>query len=155
MRKPIFFAFLVTCITLAGVYGADQPASLPASTAPSQQTSLVKHGSLSLDIDVQGALDPVDPFEVRLRFKAYAGMTSPSPSIAANGSAVKKGDVLLEIDPAPMKRTLAAAANEALVARANLEKTQADAKVAEQVDALGASSAAGCRGRSRAEREMV
>ena len=51
-------------------------------------------------------------------------------------STVKKGDILLEIDPAAMKRTLAAAENELLAAKASFDKATADAKVSEQVDIM-------------------
>ena len=108
------------------------PATQPATQA---STTIAKRGSLSIVVDGQGAFDPVDPFEVRPRFKGYNGELTIN-NIARNGAAVKKGDVLLEIDPAAMKRMLAAAENEALAAKATLERAQADAKVAEHADAL-------------------
>lgn len=135
MRKPLLISFFVTCATLAGAYGADTPATHSSTTAPSAPTALIKHGALAIAIDAQGAFDPVDDFEVRLRFKAYIGDLTIT-SIVPNGAAVRKGDVILELDPATLKRTLAAAENEALAANASLEKTKADMKVSEQVDAL-------------------
>lgn len=135
MRKPFFLSLVVTCVTVAFAYGADKPATQPASTEPSPQTSLITHGALTTVIDGQAAFDPIDPFEVRLRFKAYAGELNIT-SIVPSGSTVKKGDVLLEIDPAAMKRTLAAAGNELLAAKASFDKATADAKVSEQVDAM-------------------
>jgi len=118
---------------------ATQPSGAsPASTqtsAPSTPTTAIKRGSLSIVVDAQGAFEPVDPFEARLKLKAYQGELLIK-SIAANGAAIKKGDVLLEIDSATMQRTLAAAENEDLAAKANLAKAEADIKVAQEADVL-------------------
>ena len=57
-------------------------------------------------------------------------------AIAANGSAVKNGDVLLEIDPEPLNRQLAAAKNDLTVAQAAVNHVEADAKTSVQSDQL-------------------
>ncbi|HWE96574.1 MAG TPA: hypothetical protein VG269_21620 [Tepidisphaeraceae bacterium] len=148
MRKPAFLSVLITCAALSGTVYAESPATAPAvapaagpathpATQPSVATSTVHRGSLSIVVDAQGSFEPVDPLEVRIRPKAYPGELAIN-SIIANGAAVKKGDVLLEIDPLVMKRLLAAGENEALAARANLEKAEADAKLTEKADALAA-----------------
>ncbi len=147
MRKLLMSCVLMASgATMGGFVYADGPASAPTAqltTAPTTQpttepaatTVRVQRGSLAVAIDGQGSFDAVDPFEVRLRLKAYGGELAIS-SIAANGSPVKKGDRLLQIDPAPMKRMLAAVENEDLAARANLEKAEVDAKVSEEADSL-------------------
>ncbi|MDB5291117.1 MAG: Macrolide-specific efflux protein macA precursor [Phycisphaerales bacterium] len=144
MRKPAFLSVLVTCAALSGAIYAEAPATAPATgpatrpaTQPTQPTSAVHRGALSMVVDVQGSFEPLDPYEVRLRLKAYQGELTIN-SIAANGAAVKKGDTLLEIDPAVIKRQLAAVENEAMAARASLDKAEADAKVTEQAEALAA-----------------
>jgi multidrug efflux pump subunit AcrA (membrane-fusion protein) len=132
VRKTLLCFAVIAASALAGISYADAPATQP-TTQPS--TTTVKRGSLSIVVDAQGAFDPVDPYEVRLRFKDYAGELTIN-TIARNGAAVKKGDVLMELDPAVMKRTLAAAENEALAAQATLERAKTDAKINEQADAL-------------------
>ncbi len=109
------------------------PSSAPA-TSPSPPASLAHLGDLSLIVDAEGYFEPVDPFEVRIRPKAYGGELT-IVSIASNGSNLKPGDLLLELDPAPLKRQLAAAENELLANDATLKKTQADAKLGEAMDA--------------------
>ncbi len=110
-------------------------ADAPPSTAPSAQTTQVHRGGLSLAIDAQGDFEPVNAFELRIRPKSYGGELT-IVSIVANGAEVKKGDTLLEIDPAPLKKQLLAAENDLAAADATWAKTQADAKISEQVDAL-------------------
>ncbi len=133
MHKLLSISVLAICSSFAGVSFAEAPASAPA-TQPAP-TSVVKRGSLSLDIEVQGSFDPVDAFEVRLRPKAYIGEMTIN-AVVANGATVKKGDVLLELDPIPMKRALAAAQNEALAAEATLVRAETDAKISAQADQL-------------------
>jgi multidrug efflux pump subunit AcrA (membrane-fusion protein) len=137
VRKSLLLCAVIASSTLTGLASADAPATAPATQPSTQpaQTTPAKRGSLSIAIDGQGAFDPVDPFEARLRFKVYLGELTIT-TIARNGAAVKKGDVLLEFDPAAMKRAVAAAENETLAAKATLERAQADAKIAEQSDAL-------------------
>src|SRR5205814_6283803 len=57
-------------------------------------------------------------------------------AIVANGATVKKGETLLEIDPIPLKRQLDAAQSEANVAKANVTKAEADARIAKESEAL-------------------
>jgi len=122
---------------MSAVARGDAPASIPATqptTQPAPETSAVKRGSLSITVDAQGAFEPVDAFEVRIRPKAYSGEMLIN-SIAGNGAVVKKGDVLLEIDQASIKRMVSASENDLRNARASETKAQADAKIAEEGDA--------------------
>lgn len=135
------FSTLLVMATLSftAAANAEAPTSAPAThpaTQPAGQTTAITRGSLSMVIDAQGAFDPVDPFEVRLKLKAYQGELTIT-SIAANGAAVKKGDLLLQIDPTVMIRTLTAAENDDRASKASLEKIESDDKVAEESDALG------------------
>lgn len=84
---------------------------------------------------MHGYLEPVNPFEVRIRPEAYAGDLT-IVSVAPDGAAVKAGDVLLAIDSKPLEKQLAAAQNDLAVAQANADKAEADAQLAKQQDAL-------------------
>ncbi len=86
-------------------------------------------------VDAEGYLQPVDPFEVRIRPKAYSGELT-IVAAAANGSSVKSGDVLLQLDAEPLNRQLSAARNELTVAQANADHADAEAKLAAESDAL-------------------
>jgi multidrug efflux pump subunit AcrA (membrane-fusion protein) len=116
----------------------DAPAAAPAA-AP--KTHTVAKGSLSLDVSGDGAFEAVDPFEIRLRPKAYAGDLVVAAS-AADGKAVKKGDVILDIDPEPLKRELAGAENELVLTRANTKKAVEDVRLGDAADAVALDSAA-------------
>jgi HlyD family secretion protein len=122
---------------MSAIARGDAPASAPATQPTTQAapaTTAVKRGSLSITVDAQGAFEPVDAFEVRIRPKAYSGEMLIN-AIAANGATVKKGDVLLEIDQAAIKRMVAASENDLRNARASEAKSQADAKIAEDAEA--------------------
>src|SRR5688572_21542237 len=77
-----------------------QPATAPVAapaTRPAEKVHVVKRGTLSLDVNVNGVLSALDPHEVKLKLKSYAG---PLEVVAAasHGAAVKQGEVLLELD---------------------------------------------------------
>jgi len=110
------------------------PATQPAGQH-SQATQSVHRGTLTIAIDGQAYFEPIDPLEVRMRPRAYAGELTIA-QIAPNGAAVKKGDVILEIDPDHAQKQLAAVENENKVAHANLTRAEADAKIAEETEAL-------------------
>ena len=111
------------------------PTTQLSSGQHSQETQSVHRGTLTVAIDGQGYLEPVDPLEVRIRPKVYAGELAIT-QIVPNGSSVKKDDVILELDPVHLKRQLDAVENENKVAHANLTKTTADAKIAQETEAL-------------------
>ena len=113
------------------------PATKPATTAAA--TTAVKRGSLPMQFDASGYLEAVDPTEVRLRFKQYAGELTIN-AIVANGTSVKKGDKLLEIDPLPLKKLLDAADNDLMAAKASLDKVEADFKLSAASEAMNLKS---------------
>jgi HlyD family secretion protein len=108
------------------------PSAPSASRGP---TMSVHRGSISSAVEAQGYFEPIDSFEVRLRPKVYAGDLLIK-SIAANGAAVKKDDVILEIDPEAIDKQLAAVENEDTGSHATLVRTQADAKIGQEQDDL-------------------
>ena len=119
---------------------APAPATRPATTrsasaAATQPMVKVTRGSIPLVFRSLGTLEPVDPFEVRLRPDAYKGELKIVTALP-NGATVKSGDVLLQIDATDITRDLAAAENDLTTAKANLDKAKADAQLAETADAL-------------------
>lgn len=118
---------------------SNPPATKPVAIQPLATTSVsttkVKRGELPVKFESSGYFEAVDPTEIRLRLKAYVGDLTII-AIAGNGSALKKGDVLLEIDPIPLNRQLAVAENDLVAAKANLDKSEADFKLSEASEAL-------------------
>lgn len=107
------------------------PATRPAETSvPNNNhdsTTIVHCGSLAPDVEAQGYFEPDEPFDVRIRPKAYAGELKIK-SIVPDGATVKKGDALLEIDSEAIDRMLAAGENDTAAAHAALTRAEADSK---------------------------
>ncbi|MBI5367628.1 MAG: HlyD family efflux transporter periplasmic adaptor subunit [Planctomycetes bacterium] len=118
---------------------AEGDAEAAAAAAPAEpeapKTHKVKKETLLLDIDLEGALVAVKPFEVRLRPKAFDGELTVVKA-APHGAQVKKGEILLQLDAADLTRSLEEAENERAKAAAELTKAEADAALGDQADAL-------------------
>jgi len=125
----------IVCLSLLTSCAANHNPSISTEPAPQSATESAPSTAGSAAAGAEGYLQPVDPVEVRLRPKAYAGDLM-IVAIAANGISVKSGDVLLQIDPEPLNRQLAAAENDLTVAQANVDKAEADAKTAAHSDEL-------------------
>ncbi|CAN5411678.1 hypothetical protein BH10PLA1_BH10PLA1_13820 [soil metagenome] len=131
-------------ILLASSFAPASPATKP-STKPVESAAKgdkdadamvkVARGSLPLQIEGEGVLEPVNAVEIRLKPKVFAGELAIK-SVVATGTHVKAGDVLLEIDDKPIKKEIASAENELETARANLTKAQSDSDLVQQADAL-------------------
>ena len=105
------------------------------STQPSTDTYKVKKGSLKLEVSTDATLSALEPFEAKLKAKAYTGQLTVV-SAAAHGAMVRKGETILDLDPKPMNWALEGAENELATARANLKKAEADAELATKSEAL-------------------
>ena len=104
-------------------------------SASTDATAAVRRGDLTTAIDALGYLEAVDPMDVRIRPKAYGGELTIT-SVTSNGAKVAQGEILLQIDPAPIDRQIAAAGNERDAAHANLTHAQAEAEISREQDEL-------------------
>src|SRR4051812_41660187 len=102
MARLISRGLALSALLLTSIAFAAEPSTAP-STNPA--TSKVKRGALNLKVTASGAFEPIDPFEVRLRFKAYQGDLIVA-SAAAPGAQVAKDDVILQIEDTQIKRQL-------------------------------------------------
>src|ERR1041384_4150157 len=94
----------VAALGVLGMCGINTRANDVATTKPATRPTditRVQKGRLKLEITAEAVLLPMNPFEVRLRFKAYQGGLSVL-NAAPHGAMVKKGELLLECDPAEM-----------------------------------------------------
>lgn len=105
-----------------------------------QDVEEVKKGDLTLAVDAEGVFEAVDPFEVRMRLKAYAGELT-IVSAAACGEPVRQGDVLLQLDAADLRKQIEAAESDLKLARAALAKSEKEATLQERADALAREAA--------------
>lgn len=105
------------------------------TSQPAQKLHRVQRGVLHIVIEGEATFEPVDAQEVRIRPRAYAGELVVT-SVAAAGASVKKGDVILEIDPTHLLRDLDAASGELTVAKANYRKATEDARLGDLSDKI-------------------
>ncbi|HEV8378100.1 MAG TPA: hypothetical protein VGP99_04570, partial [Tepidisphaeraceae bacterium] len=130
------WTILVSIISIAAFsFAADKGSSTAPSTQPSAETHKVKKGTLKLEVGTDATLSALEPYEVKLKTKAYAGQLTVV-SAAAHSAMVRKGETILELDPKPMNWALEGAENELATARANLKKAEADAELAVKSEAL-------------------
>ncbi len=131
-------AAIVLGAAIPSIAQTTAPATKPVAqaTAPATQpVHIAKKGKLSVEIAGDGTLQPAEPFEVRLKFKSYAGPLTVV-SAAQHQSAVRKGDVLLACEKTQYTWAMEQATNELALARANQQKAVADADVAAKSEAL-------------------
>lgn len=105
-----------------------------AENPPAETTHVVKKGTLTLEVQTDGVLQAADPFEVKLRFKAYGGSATVL-NAAAHGASIHKGDVLLECDPAEINWAIEGAKSALETARAAQKKAQSDLELGAKADA--------------------
>lgn len=101
IRIPRSLALALTCTALIACQKSQPPAAPPP---PEVGIIQVQPQAVPLTRDLVGRLSPFRSADVRAR---VAGVLVKR--VYAEGSDVKEGDVLFEIDPAPLKATLASA----------------------------------------------
>jgi multidrug efflux pump subunit AcrA (membrane-fusion protein) len=153
-RRLVGAGVVLAVATVAGGLLADSPSHptatmtrpAPGATViPTTQASpgtlhTVSKGVLTMAVDGDGQFEAVEPFEVRVRPKAYAADLTVQAA-AESGAEVKKGDVLLQLDPANLKRDLQQAENDLTLARANLKKAQEDVRLGAEADRVAMTAA--------------
>jgi multidrug efflux pump subunit AcrA (membrane-fusion protein) len=127
---------LLPCVALlAGLLVAAGPLDAPKSgksAAPAEQpaeakpaTAKVEKGTLKAEVTLKGLLEPEQKAEVELKLKAW---TAPLKikKIVAHGTAVQKGDVLVELDAEKIDKTLKETQADHEIARLALRQTEID-----------------------------
>jgi len=133
MRVWTILLSMISAVTFS--FAAEKSSSTGPATQPAADTYKVKKGTLKLEVTTDGTLSALEPFEVKLKTKAYAGALMIE-SAAAHGAMVRKGESVLELDPKPFNWAVEGAENELATARASLKKAEADAELAAKSEAL-------------------
>lgn len=105
----------------------------------------VRRGAITPLYTLDALLQPARELKLRLRLDRYQGDLRLEAA-AAHGREVKAGDVLLAIDPAPLRKQIASAEHDVRLSKAQLAKAEADAELGAKADALD---------RARAERAVA
>lgn len=116
-RIPRMLALALTCTALIACKKSEPPAAAPP---PEVGVIQAQAQAVPLTRDLVGRLSPFRTADVRAR---VAGVLVKR--VYAEGSDVKEGDVLFEIDPAPLKAALASA--QAALSQAQAAATNAKA----------------------------
>jgi len=120
------------------VFAAVQDRPAPAKEKPAEEAEefvAATSGDLTPSYELEATYEPLESAEVKLRFEAYQGELTVL-SVAPAGERVQKGDPLLSLDKAPIEKQAAALENDLRIARATLEKEQADLDLGARTDAL-------------------
>lgn len=99
-----------------------------------------KKGNLTPLYELDATYEAAESAEVKLRLEAYQGDLVVQ-KVAAAGELVRKGDVILALDRAPLDKQLAALEQDLRVARATHDKHQADLEIGGRGDALALAQA--------------
>jgi len=112
--------FLMVSLLVAGC--AQKQGALPVMPPPEVGVVSIVSETLPVTTELPGRLDAVRTAQVRARATGIL-----LKRIYREGSDVKEGDILFQIDPAPLKASLDSAQADLDKAKANLESTKAKA----------------------------
>lgn len=126
------------CLALPQDKPAEKPKEKPAEEA--EELVAAKKGDLTPVYELEATYEAVDSSEIKLKPEAYQGEMT-LVKVAAAGDLVKKGDVILTLDRAPIDKQIAALENDLRVAKATNDKTQADLEIGARGEALALTQA--------------
>jgi multidrug efflux pump subunit AcrA (membrane-fusion protein) len=106
----------------------------PAPAAEEEVVAAQK-GNLTPTLELDVTFESIETAEIKPRMETYQGELMVV-KLASAGQAVKKGEPVLVLDRTPIERLIAAAEIDLRVARASLEKAEAEMKLGEKSDAL-------------------
>lgn len=131
-------AAIASLVFLALQDKPEKPKEKPAEEA--EELVAAKKGDLTPVYELEATYESVESSEIKLKPEAYQGdMTLVK--VAAAGDAVKKGDVILTLDRAPIDKQIAALEHDLRIARATHEKQQADLEIGARGEALAMTQA--------------
>jgi len=124
----------LTAVASILVLAASQDKPLAPKEEGEELVSALK-GNLTPVFELEATYESVESAEVELRFDAYQGELTVQKVVPA-GEVVKKGDLLLTLDRAPIDKLIAALEHDLRISRATYEKQQADLEIGARGDAL-------------------
>lgn len=146
MTRGRHFQYSVAMVTLLGAIAGCEHAKSAAENQAPTAVKVEVDSPVEKDIidyrDFTGRLEAVDSVEIRARVSGYLTKIDFDPTIE-NGSEVKEGDLLFEIDPRPFQNTLDSAEAQLKQAEAKLQVSSSELmrtqelfskKVAQQAD---------------------
>jgi len=140
MKHPVLV--LVLALGLFPLASAqDQPpppvaTPVEAAAKPAKpETTAAKRETMRIELKLDGAFEPAERHVVQVKTVSWQG-EMPLAKVAAHGSKVKKGDVLLQVDTAKLLEAIAAAGVELASAKVQLDRVNEEIKLAAAGEAL-------------------
>src|SRR5438067_11839631 len=99
------------------------PADAPAEAKPA--TAKVERGTLKAEATLKGLLEPEQKAEVEVKLKAWSSPLKIK-KIVAHGTAVQKGDVLVELDAEKIDKAIRETQADHEIARLALRQAEID-----------------------------
>jgi hypothetical protein len=108
----------------------------PAPAAPPEEELVAaQKGNLVPTLELETTFESLESLEYKPRMETWQGEMTIH-MVAPPGAAVRKGDVVFALDPSPIHKAIAAGEIDLRVARAALEKAEADMRLGEKGDPL-------------------
>ena len=133
MKKNYLYGFIIGTLLITGC--SKQQATVPVMPPPEVGVVTIVSETLPVTTELPGRLDAVRTSQVRARASGIL-----LKQMYKEGSDVKEGDMLFQIDPAPLKASLDSAQANLDKSKANLESTQAKSDRYKALVALNAVS---------------
>jgi HlyD family secretion protein len=112
------------------------PQEKPAPAAPPEEEIVTAlKGHLVPTLELETTFESLESHEFKPRMETWQGEMTIQV-VAPPGASVRKGDVVFALDPSPIHKAIAAAEIDLRVARATLEKAEADMRHGEKGDQL-------------------
>jgi multidrug resistance efflux pump len=118
---------VLTATLLLAAQNATEPSDPPTFT--------VKRANLNLSFEAPGYFEPTGSADIRVKPRGFAG-DFVIAAVAAHGSAVRKGEVLIQFESATFARAFATAQNELRAAEVAMRRAEIEAKFGDESDAL-------------------
>jgi multidrug efflux pump subunit AcrA (membrane-fusion protein) len=146
MRIPLsFLMVLVITAAIGGLARSAQPRQQtrvpkppekPAAAASKPATHKVERGPFKVEVSLKGTFEAEEATEVRLSPQAWIPAMGAAPMTVLHavehGTPVKKGDVLVEIDPERIDHTINDLKSESAIAQAAIQQAEKELPILEK-----------------------
>ncbi|HKS17017.1 MAG TPA: HlyD family efflux transporter periplasmic adaptor subunit [Planctomycetota bacterium] len=140
--KTLALAVPLVMLLAAGSPQETPPAPKPLPVAPPEvtpvevhETTPAKRETLKIELKLDGTFEPAARHVVLIKTQSWQG-DMPILKVAAHGSKVKKGETLLQIDPAKLKEAVASAELDLGSAKTQHDRLTEEIKLAAEGEAL-------------------
>ncbi|MDR0704257.1 MAG: efflux RND transporter periplasmic adaptor subunit [Planctomycetaceae bacterium] len=126
--KTLFFLLLLIAILGAATYAGWKRLQVSVKADPPQQVSVRKETFIH-EILERGSVDSASNVEIRCEAESAGGLTIIS--VVPEGTVVKKGDLLVELDSSTLRENVTKQRIAVLASKSKLAQSEADLKTAE------------------------